>query len=81
MRARRSTLGLVAVFVVALVTYVFVRPDAPGTTAVEPVRVVSPVPTPTPSASPTPSAAPSPTETPEPLADRGRAVGQPGSDA
>ena len=43
MRARRSTLGLVAVFVAALVTYSFVRPDDPAATTtgtVVPVRVV-----------------------------------------
>ena len=42
MRVRRSTVGLVAVFLVALVTYLFVRPEDPAARAVVPVPGVAP---------------------------------------
>ena len=71
MRVRRSTAGLATVFLVALVTYVFVRPEDPtATSQTVPVQVVpSPAAaSPTPSTAPTPSEAPTPTDVPEPTA-------------
>ena len=64
MRARRSTVGLAVVFLVALVTYLFVRPEGPETRVVAPVQTVTPSSTPSPTTSPTPS--PTPTDVPEP---------------
>jgi len=72
-RPRRSTLVLLAVFLVALVTYVFVRPDRPDPTGVGGVvtGVVqqqlprTPAPTQPP---PEPSPTPEPEPTPEPAA-------------
>jgi outer membrane biosynthesis protein TonB len=65
-RARRSTLGLAALFLTALVTYLFVRPEVPEAGAVVPVVATVPESSPSPSPTPTPDPTPSPSEDPEP---------------
>lgn len=78
-RPRTSTIALASVFVVSLVTWSFVRPEAvaepgTGTVAVVPSPVVEPEPEPSPVPSPTegpdeqPSPSVSPTDLPSPSA-------------